>query len=113
MALGPVKVATPAAALPYAIAALVLLPAVPYLLALIAGTQAALARALLQRGSGERLQAELVEVAHSRARLVDAFEAPSLVGPLPPGDRVCRWCPRWRWETAGRAKARSAARHGG
>ncbi|MBE1532912.1 sensor histidine kinase [Actinomadura algeriensis] len=75
MALGPVKAATPAAALPYAIAALVLLPAVPYLLALVAGAQAALARALLQRGSGERLQAELVEVARSRARLVDAFEA--------------------------------------
>jgi signal transduction histidine kinase len=75
MALGPAEVATPAAALPYAIAALVLLPAVPYLLGLVAGAQAALARALLQRGPGERLQAELVEVARSRARLVDAFEA--------------------------------------
>ncbi|TDC78135.1 sensor histidine kinase [Actinomadura sp. 7K507] len=75
MALGPVKVSTPAAALPYAVAALVLLPAVPYLLALVAAAQAALARAMLQRGSGERLQAELVEVARSRARLVDAFEA--------------------------------------
>ncbi|WP_307832568.1 sensor domain-containing protein [Planomonospora sp. ID91781] len=75
MALGLMKVATPADALPYALAALVLLPAVPYLLALTAGAQAALARALLQRGSGERLQAELVEVARSRARLVDAFEA--------------------------------------
>ena len=75
MVLGPVRVATSTAALPYALAALVLLPAVPYLLALAAGGQAALARALLQRGSGERLQAELVEVARSRARLVDAFEA--------------------------------------
>ncbi|GAA2428809.1 sensor histidine kinase [Actinomadura vinacea] len=75
MALGPVKVATAEAALPYAIAGLALLPALPYLPALIAVAHAVLARALLQSGSGERLQAELVEVARSRARLVDAFEA--------------------------------------
>ncbi|WP_245869251.1 sensor histidine kinase [Actinomadura meyerae] len=75
MALGPVTVATPAEALPFAIAALALLPAVPYLLALVAGAQAALARTLLQGGSGARLQAELVEVERSRARLVDAFDA--------------------------------------
>ncbi|WP_433467402.1 sensor histidine kinase [Spirillospora sp. CA-128828] len=75
MALGPAKVGTTADALPFAISASVLLPAVPYLLALSAGAHGALARALLRRGSGERLQAELVEVARSRARLVDAFEA--------------------------------------
>ncbi|MEV0661423.1 sensor histidine kinase [Actinomadura luteofluorescens] len=75
MVLGPVRIATPEAALPYAVAGLVLLPAVPYLLALVAGAQGALARALLRNGSGGRLQAELVEVARSRARLVDAFEA--------------------------------------
>ncbi|MEO3822585.1 sensor domain-containing protein [Actinomadura sp. B10D3] len=75
MALGPARVESTAEALPYAIAAVVLLPGVPYLLALSAGTHGAVARALLQRGPGERLQAELVEVARSRARLVDAFEA--------------------------------------
>ncbi|MFD0539534.1 sensor histidine kinase [Actinomadura luteofluorescens] len=75
MVLGPVRIATSEAALPYAVAGLVLLPAVPYLLALVAGAQGALARALLRNGSGGRLQAELVEVARSRARLVDAFEA--------------------------------------
>ena len=75
MALGPVKVASSGAALPYALAALVLLPALPYLLALVAGGQGALARALLLSGSSERLQARLVEVTRSRARLVDAFEA--------------------------------------
>jgi signal transduction histidine kinase len=75
MALGPVKVATSGAALPYALAALVLLPVLPYLLALVAGGQGALAGALLLSGSGERLQARLVEVTRSRARLVDAFEA--------------------------------------
>ncbi|RKS78814.1 signal transduction histidine kinase [Actinomadura pelletieri DSM 43383] len=73
--LGPATLDSPAAALPYVIVALALLPAVPYLLALTAAGQAALARTLLQRGPGERFQAELVEVAHSRARLVGAFDA--------------------------------------
>lgn len=60
-------------ALWYALAALVLLPAVPYFSALLAGAHAAVARTLLQDGS-VRLRTELVEVSRSRARLVDAFE---------------------------------------
>ncbi|GAA4303569.1 hypothetical protein GCM10023178_72130 [Actinomadura luteofluorescens] len=51
MVLGPVRIATSEAALPYAVAGLVLLPAVPYLLALVAGAQGALARALLRNKS--------------------------------------------------------------
>jgi signal transduction histidine kinase len=71
-----VNVATVGQALPYAIAGVVLLPAVPYLLTLVAGGQAAVARALLLGGSAEeRLRAELTEVSRSRARLADAFEA--------------------------------------
>ncbi|MER7205761.1 sensor domain-containing protein [Streptosporangium sp. NPDC020072] len=62
-------------ALPYALAGLVLLPLLPYPIAVLAGAQAALARALLQGGPGERLRAQLVQVSRSRARLVDAFEA--------------------------------------
>ncbi|MEV0705073.1 sensor domain-containing protein [Saccharopolyspora sp. NPDC050389] len=60
-------------ALWYALAALVLLPAVPYFSALLAGAHAAVARTLLQDGSAS-LRTELVEVSQSRARLVDAFE---------------------------------------
>ena len=41
----------------------------------LAGAHGAVARALLQAGSDDRLRAELVEVSRSRARLVDAFEA--------------------------------------
>jgi signal transduction histidine kinase len=70
-----VHVSTVGQALPYAIAGLVLLPAVPYLLTLVAGGQAAIARALLAGGSAERLRAELTEVSRSRTRLADAFEA--------------------------------------
>ncbi|WP_285576441.1 sensor histidine kinase [Actinoallomurus iriomotensis] len=66
---------TPAAALPYAVAGLVLLPVTAYVLAVLAGAHGAMARALLSRGTDERLRAELVEVSRSRARLVDAFEA--------------------------------------
>ncbi|MER7183986.1 sensor domain-containing protein [Streptomyces hyaluromycini] len=62
-------------ALWYALAGVVMLPAVPYLLALLAGAHGAVARALLGDGDEHRLRAELVEVARSRARLVDAFEA--------------------------------------
>jgi signal transduction histidine kinase len=62
-------------ALPYAIAGLVLLPAVPYLLTLVAGGHAAAARSLLLGGPAEQLRAELTEVSRSRARLADAFEA--------------------------------------
>ncbi|NUT99047.1 MAG: sensor histidine kinase, partial [Saccharothrix sp.] len=53
----------------YALAGLVALPAVPYLWSLVAAAHAAVARALLY--DDERL----VEVARSRARLVDGFDA--------------------------------------
>ncbi|MBW4722071.1 sensor histidine kinase [Saccharothrix obliqua] len=71
---GPVAVwSTGGATLPesigYAVAGLVLLPAVPYLVALLAHGHAAVARALLAD------DARLVEVTRSRARLVDAFDA--------------------------------------
>jgi signal transduction histidine kinase len=62
-------------ALPYALAGVALLPAVPYLFALVAGVHAAAARALLCGGDAAGLRARLVEVSRSRARLVDAFEA--------------------------------------
>ncbi len=68
------KVATVGQALPYVIAGVVLLPVVPYLLTLLAGGHAAIARTLLLGGSGEQLRAELAEVSRSRARLADAFE---------------------------------------
>ncbi|MCP2261596.1 Signal transduction histidine kinase [Streptoalloteichus tenebrarius] len=53
---------------------LLLVPVSAYLLALLAGAHAAVARVLLHGGQ-EPLRAELVEVTRSRARLVDAFEA--------------------------------------
>ena len=62
-------------AVPYMIAGIVMLPLLPYLMTLVAGTDAAVARALLAGGSAERLRAELTEVSRSRARLADAFEA--------------------------------------
>lgn len=66
---------TRAEAVPYALAGAVLLPAVPYGLALLAGAHGALARMLLGGGSQARLRAKLVDVSRSRARLVDGFEA--------------------------------------
>jgi signal transduction histidine kinase len=75
IALGLGQVSTVGEAVPYALAGAALLPAVPYLLALLAAAHSAVARALLSAGPGERLHAELVEVSRSRARLVDAFEA--------------------------------------
>ena len=77
---GPVALAvghasTVGQATPYMIAGLVLLPLAPYLLTLVAGADAAVARALLAGGSAERLRAELTEVSRSRARLADAFDA--------------------------------------
>ncbi len=75
VALGLVEVSNPGEAVPYTLAGLALCCALPYLAALLAGAHGAVARALLGHGSGERLRAELVEVARSRARLVDAFEA--------------------------------------
>jgi signal transduction histidine kinase len=78
VSLGFGEVTTAGQALPYAIVGLALLPAIPYLLAVLAGAHGAIARALLQGDSGERLRAELVDVSRSRARLVDAFEAERL-----------------------------------
>jgi signal transduction histidine kinase len=69
------KVATVGQALPYVIAGVLLLPMVPYLLTLLAGAHAAVARALLLGGSAAQLRTELVEVSRSRVRLADAFEA--------------------------------------
>jgi signal transduction histidine kinase len=75
VSLGFGQVTTVEEALPYALAGIALLPAVPYLFAMIAGAHAAVARALLCGGDTEELRARLVEVSRSRARLVDAFEA--------------------------------------
>jgi signal transduction histidine kinase len=77
---GPVALAvgqasTVGQAVPYMIVGIALLPVVPYLVTLVAGADAAVARALLAGGPAERLRAELTEVSHSRARLADAFEA--------------------------------------
>jgi signal transduction histidine kinase len=69
------QVATVGQAMPYEIAGLALLPLTPYLITLVAGADAAIARALLLRMPTERLRAELTEVSRSRARLADAFEA--------------------------------------
>jgi signal transduction histidine kinase len=62
-------------AVPYAIVGVLLLPVVPYLVTLVAGADATVARALLFTGTDENLRAELTEVSASRARLADAFEA--------------------------------------
>ncbi|MFB9236352.1 sensor domain-containing protein [Plantactinospora siamensis] len=69
-----VEIRTLPPALLAAAAGVLLLAGLAYLTAGLAGGYAALARALL--GGGEQpLRTELVEVARSRARLVDAFEA--------------------------------------
>jgi len=60
---------------PYAIAGVLLLPGVPYLITLVAGADAALARGLLFARPDGNLRAELTEVSQSRARLAGAFEA--------------------------------------
>jgi signal transduction histidine kinase len=75
VALGVGQVATVGQAMPYAIAGVLLLPLVAYLVTLLAGAHAAVARGLLLGGPAEQLRAELVEVSRSRARLADAFEA--------------------------------------
>jgi signal transduction histidine kinase len=75
VALGIGRATTVREAVPYALAGLVALPAVPHLLAVVAGAHAAAARALVSAGGDGRLRAELVELSRSRARLVDAFEA--------------------------------------
>lgn len=75
VAVGFAHLSTVDQALPYAIGGLLLLPVVPYVLTFLAGGHAAVVRGLLQVEPGEQLQAELVEVSRSRARLADAFEA--------------------------------------
>jgi signal transduction histidine kinase len=69
------QAATIGQALPYAIAGVLLFPLVPYLLTLLAGGHAMIARTLLLAEPGHQLRAELIEVSRSRARLADAFEA--------------------------------------
>ncbi|WP_432989803.1 sensor histidine kinase [Dactylosporangium sp. CA-233914] len=73
--LGPILLRGPRESIPYAVGAVALLPAMAYLLGLLAGGHGQLVRALLGGAPVERLQARLVEVTRSRARLVDAFEA--------------------------------------
>jgi signal transduction histidine kinase len=76
VALAVTQVSTVHQAVPYVFAGLVMLVLVPYLVTLVAGADAAVARSLLLGGGPEeRLRAELTEVAASRARLADAFEA--------------------------------------
>ncbi|GAA1393636.1 sensor domain-containing protein [Catellatospora coxensis] len=69
--LGPWEASSPAQAIPIALLGLALLPVLAYLTGLVAAGHAATARALLGGGG----QAELREVARSRTRLVDAFDA--------------------------------------
>ncbi|MFC7329508.1 sensor histidine kinase [Marinactinospora rubrisoli] len=76
VSLGFGEVDTPVEAVPFALAALVLLlGGFPYAVALLAEGNRVLARQLLGGSRPEELRAELVEVTRSRARLVDAFEA--------------------------------------
>lgn len=73
IAVGPVEVTSPGQAVGSAVVGLVLLPLVAYLLGLLAAGQMAAVRALLGQGWGET--SAVGEVARSRARLVDAYEA--------------------------------------
>lgn len=75
VALAVTQVSTARQAVPYVFAGLLMVPLAGYLVTLVAGADAAVARALLGGGQEERLRAELTEVAASRARLADAFEA--------------------------------------
>ncbi|MEV6303451.1 histidine kinase [Actinoplanes sp. NPDC051861] len=72
---GVVTIRTVGQAVPYAIGGFIALIGVPYLIALTAAAHAAVARAALHTVSTDRLRAELVEVARSRARLAGAFDA--------------------------------------
>jgi signal transduction histidine kinase len=75
VALGFGTAATVGQTVPYVIVGVLLLPVLPYLLALLAGGHATVARALLLGGPTAQLRAELVELSHSRVRLADAFAA--------------------------------------
>ncbi|WP_344452271.1 sensor histidine kinase [Actinocorallia aurantiaca] len=70
-----VEVETLTESLAYALGAGAALLALPYLVAFLAGLHVRAARVLLGEGRGGGLRSELVEVARSRARLVNAFEA--------------------------------------
>jgi signal transduction histidine kinase len=74
VALGFGHASTVAQTVPYLIGGPPLLVLAPYLVTLVAGADAAVARALLLTGPGDQLRAELTEVTRSRARLADAFE---------------------------------------
>lgn len=73
LTLGLWEAGSTAEAVPYSLLGLALVPVLLYLVAGLAGLQAAAVRALLT--PGQRLRAELVEVSRSRERLVTAFEA--------------------------------------
>jgi signal transduction histidine kinase len=72
---GLTHVTTPAGALPYCLAGIVLVVVSGYLFAGLAGLHGLLARAMLTDGAAEQLRDELSEVAQSRTRLVAAFDA--------------------------------------
>jgi signal transduction histidine kinase len=74
ISLDVVTITTARQAVPYSLAAIVALIAVPYVVTLTAAAHSAAARALLAAAPDETLRAELVEVSRSRARLVDALE---------------------------------------
>jgi signal transduction histidine kinase len=73
ISIGEARVTAVRQAVPYALAGLVVLALMPYLVGLLAAGQAAVARALL--GDGAAGGSELREVTRSRERLVDAYEA--------------------------------------
>ncbi|MGI5506260.1 sensor histidine kinase [Lentzea sp. CA-135723] len=75
LALGLGRVSTVSEALPYALLGLGLFPLALYLISGLAGLHGAAARRLLSGVADERLRIELVEIAQSRERLVNAFEA--------------------------------------
>ncbi|GAA0631407.1 sensor histidine kinase [Kutzneria viridogrisea] len=72
VAMGPWTITQPEQAWWLPLVGLLLAPVLLYLVGIAVGAHAAAARALL---GGNRARTELVEVARSRARLVDAFEA--------------------------------------
>ncbi|WP_290867490.1 sensor histidine kinase [Hamadaea sp.] len=71
VSLGFGEVSSAAGALPYTVAGILLLPVTAYLLLILADGHVALAGALLGGDSRD----QLVEIARSRSRLADAFEA--------------------------------------
>jgi DNA-binding NarL/FixJ family response regulator/signal transduction histidine kinase len=73
IALGPLEVTRAGQAVAYAVVGLLLLPLAPYLIGLLAAGHATVVRALL--GESRSDASAVREVARSRARLVDAYEA--------------------------------------